>query len=308
MIIIVVAPTDCRSRQMLGVLSLYLLLTAGCSSPGGADTDSVHVIAGFYPFAYVAERVADENATVTNLTNPGVEPHDLELTLRQVTELGEADLVIYAAGFQPTIDEAIAQNPPQRVLEASNVSLEGEGDAHQDVSLEGDPHLWQDPTMLIPIAEQLARDLADADPDHADDYMANAAALTKDLHQLDRDFMAGLANCQRRDIVTSHAAFGYLADRYDLTMIAIAGLSPDAEPSLEHLAEIQDLVESRNITTVFSETLGSKQYAETLAEDLGVTAAVLDPVEGLEDEESNEHYLSLMHNNLEVLQEANSCT
>jgi zinc transport system substrate-binding protein len=283
-------------------------LTIGCESPGGTDSDKLQIAAGFYPFAYVAERVAGEHATVTNLTTPGVEPHDLELTPRQVAEISDADLAIYEAGFQPSLDDAIEQNPPHRTLEVTEVvSLHGARTS--DASLEGDPHLWQDPTLLIPVAEQLADDLMSADPDHAADFKANAAEFVMDLQELDQDFEAGLADCERREIVTSHAAFGYLANRYDLTMIPIAGLSPDVEPSPERLAEIQDLVEKHNITTIFSETLGSKEYAETLADDLGVTAAVLDPVEGLADDGSDEEgYLSLMRANLSVLQEANNCT
>ena len=319
-----------RSIRTVIVLTVAAPLAASCGNLGGSNSDKPRVIAGFYPFAYVAERVAGEHATVTNLTTPGVEPHDLELTPQQVAEISDADLAIHEAGFQPYLDDAIEQNPPHDTLEVSKVlelsetrlaedTEDGQQDDHEihpdesaDVdhsSHDGDPHLWQDPTLLIPVAEQLADDLASADPDHAADFKANAAAFVKDLRELDQDFEAGLADCERREIVTSHAAFGYLADRYDLTMIPIAGLSPDVEPSPQRLAEIQDLVETHNITTIFSETLGSKEYAQTLADDLGVTAAVLDPVEGLaEDGSGEEDYLSLMRANLAVLQEANNCT
>ncbi len=162
--------------------------------------------------------------------------------------------------------------------------------------------------MLIPIAEQVRDDLAELDPGSAADYEDNAEALIADLMRLDREFMTGLAECERTEFVTSHAAFGYLANRYDLTMVPIAGLTPEIEPSPEQLAEVQDYIETAGITTVFSETLGSKEYADTLANDLGVRTAVLDPIEGLADEDSDDDYLSLMRKNLAALQQANGCS
>lgn len=308
-------------EPIVSVLALAVVppLTAACSSSGAGEASAENepqVIAAFYPFEFLAKRVAGDHAVVTNLTTPGVEPHDLELTPRQVAELSDADLVIYEVGFQPAVDTAIEQSPPGATLDVIDVLSQPQTPSrtghrtstNPDALLEDDPHLWLDPTLLVPVADQLAVDLASTDPTHAADFKANAASLTRDLLQLDREFSAGLESCERRDIVTSHAAFGYLANRYDLTMIPIAGLSPDVEPSPERLAEIQDLVRSRNITTVFSETLGSKQYAETLARDLGVSAAVLDPIEGLTDQaSSDDDYLSLMRTNLTALQEANDC-
>ncbi len=318
-----------KEWRLRASLTLLMSLSVACSSTDESESTTPQMVAAFYPFAFVGERIAGDHAVVTNLTPPGVEPHDLELTPGQVVKISDADIAIYEAGFQPSVDDAIEQNPPDSTLEVTEVvslleeppSAESHPDEHAeddsgefssgdsaDAPLQGDPHLWQDPTLLIPVAEVLADELASADPDHASDFKANAAALVKDLRELDSDFQTGLASCERREIVTSHAAFGYLANRYDLTMIAIAGLSPEIEPSPERLAEIQDLVQSSGITTVFSETLGSKQYADTLATDLGVTAAVLDPIEGLADEDSDEDYLSLMRSNLEVLREANGCT
>ncbi len=321
-------------------LSLSSLLLAGCSALGGGDDSGSRpqVVAAFYPYAYVAERVAGDNATVTNLTAPGLEPHDLELTPRQVADISEADLLVYEEGFQPAVDEAVEQSAEGTTLNVTDVvplqdtgapadAHDEEGhaeDGHEDeghdegggleeegeeeTQLAGDPHLWQDPTLLVPIAEQVRDDLVELDPDNAAAYKANAKALVADLTKLDTDIAAGLADCQRTEFVTSHAAFGYLANRYDLTMVPIAGLSPDIEPSPEQVAEVQDYIESAGITTVFSETLGTKEYADTLANDLGVQTAVLDPIEGLADEDSDDDYISLMRENLAALQKANDCS
>ncbi|MBA2444079.1 MAG: zinc ABC transporter substrate-binding protein [Nocardioidaceae bacterium] len=312
-------PRSLRPLWSLVALAVLTPLVAACSSIGADDASAgakPEVVAAFYPFEFLADRVAGDNAVVSNLTTPGVEPHDMQLTPRQVAELSDADLVIYEAGFQPAVDTAIEQSPPREALEVVEVLSRPKTptpavhrtSTNTDALLEGDPHLWLDPTLLVPVTEQIADDLASAAPTHAEDFKANAASLIKDLLQLDREFTAGLESCERRDIVTSHAAFAYLANRYDLTMIPIAGLSPDVEPSPERLAEIQELIRSRNITTVFSETLGSKQYAETLVGDLGVSAAVLDPIEGLTDQAStDDDYLSLMRTNLTAMQEANDC-
>jgi zinc transport system substrate-binding protein len=303
-------------KSMPGVLVAVLGLSAaaGCGAVGSSGSGP-QVVASFYPLAYVAERVAGSHVEVDNLTSPGVEPHDLELTPQQVADLSEAELVVFERGFQPAVDEAVEQNSPDVTLDVTEVveleSSEQEEasteDGHDHAGLEGDPHIWLDPTLLIPVAEKVADDLAEIDPDHAADFRASAADLIEDLEQLDSEFAEGLAQCERSTIVTSHAAFGYLAHRYGLDMAPIAGLSPDAEPSPQQLSEISDLVESEGITTVFSEALGSQEYADTLANDLGVRTAVLDPIEGLTDENSSDDYLSLMRDNLSALREANGC-
>ena len=288
-----------------------LSLPTACSAlASGGNTAGVNVVAAFYPYAYVAERVAGDHATVSNLTPPGVEPHDLELTPQQVAELSDADLVIYEAGFQPAIDDAVEQNPPGQALDVTDVvPLRDTGaPGETGTASSGDPHLWLDPTLLIPIAEEVADALSEADPAHADRYAANEGRLVMDLNRLDAQFRTGLASCDRTEVVTSHAAFGYLTHRYGLTMVPIAGLSPDVDPSPGHLAKLQALIKAHGITTVFSETLGTKAYADTLAHDLGIQAAVLDPIEGLADDEPEHDYLALMRSNLSALREANGCT
>jgi zinc transport system substrate-binding protein len=297
-----------------------LLAVPGCAGldDGGSGP---RVVAAFYPLAYVAERVAGEHVEVDNLTAPGVEPHDLELSPQQVADISEADLVVYEKGFQPAVDEAVEQNSPDVALDVTEVvelvdfgaaedaaAGQAEEVGHEHEDLEGDPHLWLDPTLLIPITEQVADDLAEIDPDHAADFHANARQLVNDLNRLDRDVEHGLAGCERTAFVTSHAAFGYLAHRYGLDMVAIAGISPDADPSPQQLADVQQFIEDEDITTVFSEALGSAEYADTLASDLGVQAAVLDPIEGLADEDSADDYFSLMRQNLRALEEANGCS
>jgi zinc transport system substrate-binding protein len=223
--------------------------------------------------------------------------------------------------LQPAVDEAVEQSSAEHVVDAAEVadlvppgeSLE-EHDAHADE--EGhehgdedvDPHFWLDPTRLARVAAAVKDQLAGADPDNAAQYADNLAALQDDLAALDRDFQQGLASCSRDTVVVSHDAFGYLGARYGLDLRPINGLSPDAEPSPAHLAELADLIESEGVTTVFSETLASPELADSLAGDLGLETAVLDPVEGLSEETADEDYLSLMRANLAALKTANDCS
>jgi zinc transport system substrate-binding protein len=276
---------------------------AGCGATplSGPGTS---VVAAFYPFAYVAQRVAGSHATVVNLTAPGAEPHDLELTPQQVAEIAEADVVVYEQGFQPAVDDAVDQNAQGEVIEVTRVASLDPGAAAQA----RDPHIWQDPTKLAAVARAVAGTLERADPKHAPNYRRNAVDLVRDLRALDGLFRRGLAHCQRRTFVTSHAAFAHLAGRYGLRMVPIAGISPDVEPSPARLAQLERLVRNENVTTIFTETLSSPAVAHTLADEVGVRTAVLDPIEGLSAQTAGEDYFSLMRANLSALRQANGCT
>jgi zinc transport system substrate-binding protein len=286
----------------LGALLSGALL-AGCDATA-VSGPGTSVVAAFYPYAYVAQRVAGARATVVNLTAPGAEPHDLELSPQQVAEIAEADVVVYERGFQPAVDDAVEQNAAGDVVEVSRVvRLDPAAPGHTR-----DPHIWQDPTKLAAVAQAVAGSLERTDPRHAADYRRNAADLVGDLRTLDRQFRRGLAHCRRHSFVTSHAAFAHLAGRYGLRMVPIAGISPDVEPSPARLARLEQLVEAEHVTTIFTETLSSPAIARTLADEAGVRTAVLDPIEGLPSQSSGEDYFSLMHANLAALRRANGCT
>ncbi|HET6562145.1 MAG TPA: metal ABC transporter substrate-binding protein [Marmoricola sp.] len=294
-------------RAAVAALALPALL-AGCSSDEGGD--GISVVTSIYPLTFVAERVGGDHVDVTQLTEPGQEPHDLELGVQQTAELTDADLLVYGAGFQPAVDEAAENNAEGVVVEALGTIAENPpaiGGARPARVIEDDPHFWLDPRALATVAREVEAQLAELDPEHADDYHANATELFTELVELDGRSSTGLDDCDRRTVVVSHDAFGYYGYRYDLDFEPIAGLSPQAEPSLAHLAELQGLIRDKGVTTVFSETLASPEMAETLAADLGLETAVLDPVEGLSDETADEDYLSLMRANLEALREANGC-
>ncbi|RYB89959.1 zinc ABC transporter substrate-binding protein [Nocardioides oleivorans] len=312
------------TRSLPVTLSLLTAsaLLAGCGQSGGDSSgDGRQAVASFYPLAWVTGRVAGDGWTVDNLTQPGQEPHDLSLDIKQTAEVEGADLVVLEKGFQPAVDAA-AENTDADILDVTSVidlmpadhseeSHEGEteeehaeeGHDHGDV----DPHFWLDPLLVADFADSVADELSDLDPDNATTYADNASSLRSDLEQLDQEYTDGLAACARTTTVVSHDAFGYLA-RYGVDFEPIAGLSPESEPTAADLAHLQELIDADGVTTVFSERLVSPKMAETLASDMGIASAVLDPIEGLSDDTAGEDYLSIMRENLAALQKANDCS
>ena len=313
-----------RSVVVPVLTALVLAGTSACSAfsgdEGTADDDGVRVATGFYPLQFVAERVGGDLVTVDNLTVPGKEPHDLELTIQETAAVAESDLVVFEHGFQPAVDEAVETSAEGAVLDASEAvelrpveepeggegHVEEEGHEGEDDHGDLDPHFWQDPVLLADLGDAVADELAELDPDNADTFAANAADLRAALESLDADFAGGLEDCERDTVVVSHDAFGYL-EKYGLHFEAIAGLSPDAEPTPADLGRLQQLIEDDGITTVFGERLAPPALVDTLARDAGVTTAVLDPIEGLTDETEGEDYLTLMTQNLDALRQANGC-
>lgn len=314
--------TRYRVVVLAGTVLLAGSVLSGCgalSDDGGAGNGR-RIAAAFYPLQYVAERVAGGHFEVDNLTQAGQEPHDLGLKVKQTAELTEARLVIFEHGFQPAVDAAVEENAEGEVLDVADAVdlqpfVEHEGEGHEDAT-DGDedghehgdldPHFWQDPLLMADLGDEVAARLADLDSEHADDFAANADALRADMETLDREFADGLSDCERDTVVVNHDAFGYLA-RYGLHLEPISGFSPGAEPTPADLGELQELIRRDRITTVFSETLVSPKTAETLADDLGIEADVLDPIEGLTDETRGEDYVSLMRSNLQRLSKANGC-
>ncbi|HEX5740602.1 MAG TPA: metal ABC transporter substrate-binding protein [Pilimelia sp.] len=306
-----------RALSALAGVAALAVCGAGCATRAAddGDPDKVTAVAGFYPLHYLATRVGGPAVAVTDLAQPGAEPHDMELTPPQLDTVRAAELVVYVRGFQPAVDDAVGARGDRLFDLAAEVPLAplahddhaagqeaaGGGD-HADAGL--DPHLWLDPTRYALAGEKLAARLGAVDPPRAATYTANAAAFRAELDRLDGEFRTGLATCARRDVITNHAAFGYLTRRYRLRQVPISGLSPDEEPTPRRLAEVAALAKERKATTIFFETLVSPKVAETVAAQAGARTAVLDPVEGVGE---GEDYLSVMRRNLAALRAALDC-
>ena len=301
-------------RKLLGSVLIVAMGATGaaCSSENG-DSGSdgrVSVVAAFYPLEQAASKVGGDAVDVQNLTPPGVEPHDLELTPQTIAEIQEADVVLYlGGGFTPAIEEATEDASGAVVDLLDGLALRPGVPEEGEEASAVDPHVWLDPVLYRQVVDRVATALTSASPDDAATFESNADAFDEDLGTLDDEYRSGLTGCDRNVIVTAHAAFGYLAEEYGLTQEPISGISPDAEPSAGRLAALADLVRREGVTTIFTEELVSPEVAETLAAETGATTAVLNPIEGLTDEQlaAGEDYVSVMRSNLAVIREALGC-
>ncbi|MGC4929924.1 metal ABC transporter substrate-binding protein [Streptomyces sp. DT117] len=327
------------TTAVAGAVVLGLTALSACSTSDAADGgngDQLKVTASFYPMQFLAERIGGEHVAVTSLTKPGVEPHDLELTPRQIGSISESDYVLYLKGIQPAVDDAIQQSGVENTVDAATLTtLENHGaevsghdhghegeeehghegeEAHEEHS-EGDghnhgeeggadPHIWLDPVKYAEVAKGVGKSLEKADPDHAADYRKNTEALVGELDKLNTAYEAGLKNTATKTFITTHSAFGYLAERYGLTQQGIAGIDPEAEPTPARIQELHTIAEKEKATTVFFETLASDRTAKTLAKDTGLKTDVLDPLEGITKKSQGADYIEVMESNLTALQKA----
>jgi zinc transport system substrate-binding protein len=287
------------------VLLLLTGVLTGCAS-GFADDGRPHVLASAYPFAWAAQQVAGPDASVTDLVKSGAEPHDIELSPRQVAQFQDATVVVYLQGFQGAVDKAVDESANAARLDLTAVVHPQGPDSGLTVKTSTgiDPHVWLDPIRMKAIVDAIATKLATRDARHAESYHRRAAATDAKLDLLDASLRHGLAHCRRSDIVTSHTAFAYLARRYGLHQVGIAGLSPDTEPDPGRLAEVARFAQRNDVTTIFFESQVDPKLAQTVASEIGARTAVLDPVEGVRN---GDDYLSVMTRNVAALRLALDC-
>ncbi|WPP39608.1 metal ABC transporter substrate-binding protein [Paenibacillus hunanensis] len=325
------------------LLSLGVML-AGCGNSGSngaasnstagsetSGTSKLHIITSFYPMEEFTSKVAGDLADVEVLIPPGTEPHDWEPTPQDIAKMTEANMIVYnGAGMEGWIDQvkdSLGSNGPVLVEASKGVQIlegteeedhehEGEAGDHSeeaaDHSEEGhdhggfDPHVWLSPKQAQTEVKNIEAALVQLDPTHADQYKQNADAYIKELAQLDNDYKTGLSSAKRKDFITQHAAFAYMARDYGLTQVPISGLSPEQEPTAAQMAKVVDFAKQHNVKTIFFETLVSPKIAETIANEVGAKTAVLNPLEGLTDDQvkAGENYITVMRENLKGLEQA----
>ncbi|MFF4058603.1 metal ABC transporter substrate-binding protein [Streptomyces sp. NPDC001668] len=297
-----------------GALSALSACSTDSAAAGGTGT--FDVVASFYPMAFLAEQIGGDHVHVTSLTEPGQEPHDLEISAKQTAQLQESDAVLYLKNLQPSVDDAVNQSGIKTKIDAASLtSLEEHGnevgghaaehdDEHGEEAGGEDPHIWLDPVKYSEVAKGVGAAFEKADPDHAAAYKANTAALVKKLDALNTKFEDGLENTDTKVFITTHAAFGYLAERYGLTEEAINGLDPESEPSAARVKDLEKMAKADGVTTVFYETLVSDKTAKTIASDAGLRTDVLDPIEGITKKSRGKDYFSVQEANLKALQSA----
>ncbi|MFF2188228.1 metal ABC transporter substrate-binding protein [Streptomyces sp. NPDC058155] len=326
------------TAALAGSVTLGLVALSACSpsdaadgggGAGGNGDGKLAVIASFYPMQYLAEEIGGTHVDVSTLTRPGVEPHDLELGTRQAAQLGEADYILYLKGLQPAVDEAITAAGVKNTVDAATLTTlekhgsevgHSHGDEHageehaedehaeEEHAEEGeagtDPHIWLDPVKYAEVAKGVGASLEKADPDNAAAYRKNTTALVERLTSLDTAFDKGLADTSTKTFITTHSAFGYLAERYGLKQESISGLSPESEPSPARIKELRSIATRDKVGTVFFETLVSDKTAKTVAADSGLRTDVLDPIEGITKKSKGADYIEVMESNLAALEKA----
>lgn len=288
-------------KLIIALLTAVTLIAAGCSSTATPDSGKVSVSASFYPIAWLTEEIGGDLVEVNLVTPANVEPHDFELAPKDIAHLEKTQLIAYVPDFQPSLDDAVALQSGPDVLDlGSAVDLVSLSDSQSR-----DPHFWLDPKRMEAAASAIGAKLTDIDPKNAATYQANLADLIASLGELDSKYQAGLATCQRRTIITSHSAFGYLAQRYDLTQASVSGIDPEAEPSPADMNKIKKIIQSTESTTIFTESLVSSKTAEALASETGAQVKVLNTIES---EPDGLTYLQAMETNLEEIRVALECS
>jgi zinc transport system substrate-binding protein len=312
-------------KKRIATLIAASLILAACSSTQETATPQettevatkkIQIVAGFYPLAYAAEGIAGDLAEVVSLAGPGVEPHDLELTPGDVAKINDADLVVYIPEFIPALDAVVKTLDQSKVINATQGITLISGDSHSHEGEEAhseeeghsdesatDPHIWLNPNNMVLIGNSIAKALNALTSDSAIDE--NRSNFENALTTLASDYTAKLANCSIKALVVSHEAFGYIANAYGFEQVGISGLSPEAEPSPARLAEVAKIAKAENATTIYYESLVDPKVAKTLADELKITAEMLDP---LESPPASGDYLSVMQQNLDTLVKGQVCS
>jgi zinc transport system substrate-binding protein len=289
------------------VLALFLILSA-CSTSAPSD-EKVTVSTSFYPIQFLVDQVANHQVNLETLVPSGFEPHDYELTPQDVGTISTSQLLVVNGLVEPwfaNVQNNLEDSEVKILNLTQSIALLNSPDAAEGLK---DPHVWLSPILMSQMADLVKAKLIEVDPTHSTVYEANTLTFKEKLNQLDQEFKDGLATCEQKNFVTSHAAFGYLAQQYGLTQVPISGLSPDEEPSASELKDMVDFVRENKITTIFFESLVNPDLSQTIAHEVGAETKVLNPIEGLTDEQAaaGEDYFSLMRSNLAELRYALSC-
>src|SRR5208337_894976 len=294
--------------------------TGVSGSPPAAGTGSgsgLPVITSFRPFTLLVAPVGGDHITITQILPPGADPHDYEPTPDDAVALKNGKIFFYDGPFlEPWAADLVASTNPDIQLVTFADAIPGlaydqmKSQYSDFPNLTQDPHLWLSPQLAEYYVPYVAQQLSKADPENAADYQNNAAAFEKRLEQLDSDYKAGFSNCSTRTFLSSHAFLDYTAAAYNLTPISIAGMSPDAEPSIQQMAAILEEAKAHNVKGVLAEPDEAEDLSKSVSAELNLpvypftTMEVL-PAGPLTAEDTD--YVAIMENNLQEMKKAMVC-
>ncbi|WP_413518226.1 metal ABC transporter substrate-binding protein [Carnobacterium maltaromaticum] len=306
-------------KGSLLIASLAILfIMVGCGNQEATkDSTKLQIVTSFYPMYDFTQNVAGDNAEVSVLMKAGTEPHDYEPSAKDIAKIADSDVFVYNSKEMETWVSSVLTNIDTKktivvdasqgidLLEGNHSDDETEAE-HEGHSHAHDPHIWLDPVLAQKQVDTIKEGIIKADTKNKETYEKNALAYKEKLAALNEKFEMGLKNAENRTFVTQHAAFAYLANRYDLEQVAIAGLSPDQEPSPAKLAELNDFIKENNIKIIYFAETASPKIAKTVANETGAKLEVLSPIEGItqEEQEKGVDYIKVMEKNLEALEKA----
>lgn len=304
-----------NKKLTLVILTLLLITIITFFTKGNfykqKTSNKLQVTASFYPMYFFASQIGGDKTDVYNMTPASAEPHDYEPTTQDIARISKSNMVVLNGNkLEPWADKIKDQLQGTDVL----IIVAGQGLADKEFFENGqkiqDPHVWQNPILAKKEITAIEKGFEKIDPKDASYFQTNAKKLEEELDQLNNDFKQGLSNCQKKDFVTSHSAFGYLAAQYNINQISISGVSPDEEPSSQKLAEITNLIKKEDIKVIFFESLVSPKLSQTIAQETGAKTLVLDPIEGITQKDLNagKNYFTIMRDNLSALQNALICS
>jgi zinc transport system substrate-binding protein len=305
-----------KPKRIIGIVLLIALIATVITigvlrQQNNPDSGKLSVTASYYPLYDFARNIGGDKVAVTDITPAGSEPHDYEPTPQQLVATQKSAVFIYNGASMEQWVNKFLPDYSHTIVKASNSINLKQGIAEDGAPQPGttDPHFWLDPVLAQQIVQNILAGFTKADPANASYYTSNAKAYSSKLAALDTQYKNGLATCKQHTIITSHAAFNYLASRYNLNVVSIAGITPDAEPSAAKLAELSNLVRTNHIGYVFFESLASSKLADTIAAETGAKTAVFDPIEGLTEsaQQQGKNYISVQQQNLQNLRTALEC-
>ena len=292
-----------RSVAALALGVSIALAFSGCGSqtPAKQDTtEKIKVVASFDAMKEITQAIGGNKVDVTTIIPEGIEPHDYELKTSDVQKLQEAKLFVYnGLGMEAWADKAI------QTASADNLMSVALAEHVQPIELTDpeeieehgayDPHAWLGLTSAKEEASAVKDALIKISPEDKEYFEKNYMAFADEIDKMQEEYMKKVANATRKEIVTGHAAFGYLCRDLGISQESVEDVFASGEPSAQKLAELTDFCKAHNVKVIFTEDLVSPAVSETLAKEAGAKAEAIHTIESAEDGMT---YLARMKDNL----------
>ncbi|MGE6628763.1 metal ABC transporter solute-binding protein, Zn/Mn family [Bacillus sp. NPDC077027] len=314
-------------KKTLFILTTVLLAIGlgACSSSTGTNASKgkndgkLKIYTTIFPIQDFTKKIGGSFVNATSVYPANADAHSFEPSSKTMVDMAEGDAFIYsgtgAEAFAEKTASTLKEQGVKTVNAAKGITLLSTHDEHaheEEDDHEGhdhgdkDPHAWLDPVLAEQMAKNIKDTLVSLDPDHKKEYTKNYEKLKKELQSLDKNFKTTLDQAKHKEILVSHAAYGYWEKRYGIEQISVLGLSASEEPSQKQLENIVKQAEKHHIKYVIFENNVSSKVSDTIRSEIGAKSLTLKNLESIteEDTKSGESYVSLMKENLATLKTA----